>query len=529
MNTSFEPKSQVPTQKAPHQESQNAKAYPSRTIVHAKLEMTEPGDHDEREADAVASTIMSGGKIARKISSGGNGSSGIAVSSQMESQLNHLQGGGQAMPEGLRNMMEKGFGQDFGQVRLHTDSEAANLSSSINAKAFTHGNDIYFNHGQFSPETSEGQRLVAHELTHVVQGIGKVGREPNDNPYQKVYSFYFQYGQDTINYDIDKKNDESQTNNYIYFLKRTSNKNLADSVKIWFRIKIKTLQRDHFVEFLITKYTTQHKDQDIELFSGPRPYDNDFQLNFITDRSDVPKYHPNQYKPNTSSIPMFYPDSKTTQETDETKNTIFHLYEANQAADLSNIRMPIGNGIPYIITQGFESQGTHKSDAGPLNKHAIDIAIPNGQQIPQTGIPIVAVDDGIVIRVINGITQSVSINNTTSQIGSGNHVYILHTKQNSPLYGYVSIYLHLENDENNNIMPKLGETVTSGQRIGIMGNTGRSSGRHLHFSIVRYEEFNNEFNATDWSLNGKMANDMKNSNIRNKTGAVNDDGTTTWN
>ena len=153
------------------------KSYSSRTIVHPKLEMTEPGDHDEQEADAVANTIAAGGKISRKIS-GGSGSSGITVSNQMESQLNHLQGGSQSMPTGLRNMMESGFGQDFSHVRLHTDSAAASLSSSIHAKAFTHGNDIYFNQGQFSPNTTEGQKLVAHELTHVVQGGGKVGRKP---------------------------------------------------------------------------------------------------------------------------------------------------------------------------------------------------------------------------------------------------------------------------------------------------------------------------------------------------------------
>ena len=152
------------------------KFYPSRTIVHPKLEMTEPGDHDEQEADAVANTIAAGGKIRRKIS-GGSGSSGISVSNQMESQLKHLQGGGQAMPTGLRNMMESGFGQDFSHVRLHTDSEAASLSNSIHAKAFTHGNDIYFNQGQYSPNTSEGQKLMAHELTHVVQGGGKIGRD----------------------------------------------------------------------------------------------------------------------------------------------------------------------------------------------------------------------------------------------------------------------------------------------------------------------------------------------------------------
>lgn len=183
MNTTFEQK-QIPMQISVCHESQSIKDYPSRTIVHAKLEMTEPGDHDEREADAAAHEVMSG-KVCRKIS-GGSAGGGIAVSSQMESQLNHLRGGGQTMPDSLRGMMERGFDRDFSQVRLHTDSEAAGLSSSINAKAFTHGNDIYFNRGQFSPETSEGQHLVAHELTHVVQSEGKIGRwftfnQPQDN------------------------------------------------------------------------------------------------------------------------------------------------------------------------------------------------------------------------------------------------------------------------------------------------------------------------------------------------------------
>ena len=154
----------------------NAKvSHPSRTIVHPKLEVTEPGDHDEQEADAVANDVMSG-KICRQISHGSVGG-GMAVSSQMEGRLNSLQGGGQAMPDGLRSMMEHGFSRDFSQVRLHTDCEAASLSSSIHAKAFTHGNDIYFNQGQFSPNTSEGQKLMAHELTHVAQGMGKVGRD----------------------------------------------------------------------------------------------------------------------------------------------------------------------------------------------------------------------------------------------------------------------------------------------------------------------------------------------------------------
>ena len=179
MNTSFEPKTKHPKRRASHEDNQSAVAYPSRTIVRAKLEMTESGDQEEQEADAVANAVVSGGQIARKISDGG-GSSGIAVPRQMESRLMHSQGGGQPMPSGLRSMMEGAFGLDFQHVRLHTGPEAASMSDDIHAKAFTLGEDIYFNRDQFSPDTLEGQRLVAHELTHVVQGGRKIARERKD-------------------------------------------------------------------------------------------------------------------------------------------------------------------------------------------------------------------------------------------------------------------------------------------------------------------------------------------------------------
>lgn len=158
-----------------------ALSLPSQTIVNAKLEMTNPTDHDEIEADNAANDIINGGIISRKISDG-DCSSGVRVSTAMENQLSHMQGGGQTMPHGLQSMMESGFGRDFSQVRLHTDSQAEEMSSSINAKAFTLGNDIYFNRGQFSPNTTEGQRLVAHELTHVVQGNRKISRADYDGP-----------------------------------------------------------------------------------------------------------------------------------------------------------------------------------------------------------------------------------------------------------------------------------------------------------------------------------------------------------
>jgi hypothetical protein len=71
--------------------------------------------------------------------------------------------------------MESGFGQDFAGVRVHTGAEAAAGAKALNAEAFTVGQDIMFAESAFQPGTERGQRLVAHELTHVVQQEGATG------------------------------------------------------------------------------------------------------------------------------------------------------------------------------------------------------------------------------------------------------------------------------------------------------------------------------------------------------------------
>jgi hypothetical protein len=65
----------------------------------------------------------------------------------------------------VQKKMESFFGTDFSDVRVHVGQEA----SSIGALAFTYGSDLYFAHGQYDPHTSHGQRLLGHELTHVLQ------------------------------------------------------------------------------------------------------------------------------------------------------------------------------------------------------------------------------------------------------------------------------------------------------------------------------------------------------------------------
>jgi hypothetical protein len=78
-------------------------------------------------------------------------------------------GSGQALPEELRRKLEDDLGYALHRVRIHTDGVAADAARAIRAQAFTVGEDIFFAQGAFAPGTREGQKLIVHELTHVVQ------------------------------------------------------------------------------------------------------------------------------------------------------------------------------------------------------------------------------------------------------------------------------------------------------------------------------------------------------------------------
>ncbi|NPV90579.1 MAG: DUF4157 domain-containing protein [Firmicutes bacterium] len=86
--------------------------------------------------------------------------------------IQRSRGMGQPLDEGVRRGMEGAFGSDFGGIRIHADTHAAQLNSSINARAFTVGEDIYFGGGEYNPQSRAGQELIAHELTHTIQQTG---------------------------------------------------------------------------------------------------------------------------------------------------------------------------------------------------------------------------------------------------------------------------------------------------------------------------------------------------------------------
>jgi hypothetical protein len=91
-------------------------------------------------------------------------------------------GTGSPLPADVKAKMEPKLGADLSAVRLHTGSESAAAATNFGARAFTVGNDIHFNAGQFAPGSKEGDKLLAHELTHVVQGQNSgIQRKPDES------------------------------------------------------------------------------------------------------------------------------------------------------------------------------------------------------------------------------------------------------------------------------------------------------------------------------------------------------------
>lgn len=80
------------------------------------------------------------------------------------------EGSGQPLAAAARKKLEPRLGTSLGDVRVHTGGESATAARQLSARAFTVGNDVHFGAGQFAPDTKEGDRLLVHELTHVVQG-----------------------------------------------------------------------------------------------------------------------------------------------------------------------------------------------------------------------------------------------------------------------------------------------------------------------------------------------------------------------
>ena len=174
-----------------------------------KLSVNQPGDLYEQEADAVADKAMrmadsdiaqthffkppvspiqrkcahceeDQSTLQRKETNGDE----MPVTDSLEKYVGNLGNGGQPLPGEVRDFYEPRLGHDFANVKVHTDTVAAKSAQSINALAYTSGNNIVFNSGQYSPYTGSGKRLLGHELVHVVQqgGANTIQTKKDVNP-----------------------------------------------------------------------------------------------------------------------------------------------------------------------------------------------------------------------------------------------------------------------------------------------------------------------------------------------------------
>jgi hypothetical protein len=101
----------------------------------------------------------------------GNEAVTTAIEEQQASPVKDVvgSGGGSPLDRDTRGFMESRLGADFGDVRIHTDSKASESAKSVQAYAYTVGSDVVFQSGRYDPQSDSGKRMLAHELTHVVQ------------------------------------------------------------------------------------------------------------------------------------------------------------------------------------------------------------------------------------------------------------------------------------------------------------------------------------------------------------------------
>lgn len=168
--------------------------------IQFKLKVSQPGDEYEQEADRIAEQIIKYDSAgSKKVNSDSenkkenktgypDNKNDVSIKRKIDNKMGNsvinnvgyplissaLKEGGQPLDNQTREFMESRFGYDFSNVRIHTDSEKATKSAmSVNALAYTVGNDVVFGKGHYNPITNKGKKLLSHELTHVIQQNSK--------------------------------------------------------------------------------------------------------------------------------------------------------------------------------------------------------------------------------------------------------------------------------------------------------------------------------------------------------------------
>lgn len=148
--------------------------------IHAKMEISQPGDASEVQADAFADSFMSG-NADRSNQVLSHNTSDISRSSDREfvrttndfdTRMLRMKGSGHKLDDEAREELEAHSGTDLGEVNIHGGPEADALNQQVGSLAFAHGQDIFFGQGQYNPDSETGKKLIAHEVAHTVQDEG---------------------------------------------------------------------------------------------------------------------------------------------------------------------------------------------------------------------------------------------------------------------------------------------------------------------------------------------------------------------
>jgi hypothetical protein len=132
-----------------------------RKVIQHKEEKDKPGQKEEKKKKEKP------GQVQKKSDHHSGG-----VSEKVSSNIEQTAGKGSPMPPSLLNEMNHSFGFDFSDVSIHNDRRSAEMNKELHSQAFTHGKDIYFNQGKYNTDNAAGKKLLAHELTHVIQQTG---------------------------------------------------------------------------------------------------------------------------------------------------------------------------------------------------------------------------------------------------------------------------------------------------------------------------------------------------------------------
>lgn len=253
-------------------------------LVQAKLQIGQPGDILEQEADRVAEQVMgmpgpifprpfsdcSSSDIQKKYAKCNEGEEKIieekpltaqitpliqrqvteepeeeeeetlqakevtggtpTLSPPIDSYLNSIRGNGQPLPESIRAFFEPRFGYDFSSVRIHKNGVVSDSAQTLNALAYTFKNNIVFGTNQYAPESDYGKKLLAHELTHVIQQNNSA-RDGKEIIFRRVASDYEKIKSDLSYGVMDWVITEEEAHNVIQILSTLSDEDLQDTMK----------------------------------------------------------------------------------------------------------------------------------------------------------------------------------------------------------------------------------------------------------------------------------------------------------